>query len=519
MLTVCCAFFSMALLSAQNQRPLLSNVTASADWSAQTLTLHYDVNDAESDAVDISVAISNTAGDTYLLAVPTSGDAGFPVTPGAGKTITCDLSALASTAGPFTVRVVADDRQPFDLQALVNMVDSNRLRSDLHFVQGIRHRTAGAAHLADVQDSLRHRFTQAGFFSGEHTFNYAGYTGRNIFGTLRGTVAGEQVVIVDAHYDSVANAPGADDNGSGTVAVLEIARLLGTYPSKKTLRCLGFDLEEAGLIGSLRYVQTGLPADENVLGVFNFEMIGFYSTEPNSQQMPTGFNQLFPAAYNQIAANQFRGDFLINVGNTESQPLGNVFADAATQYVPGLKVISIYPPGNSELAPDLRRSDHARFWDANMQALMLTDGANFRNECYHTPQDTLEKLNFTFMANVTRATLAAVAQLAEIQHGDWKTVAFQGTVGTTEPLAACGIRIAAVPQQPGALFVTATDCSLHDARLEVFDANGRRIVGQSLTAAAGVEEMVRLSAPLPSGFYFAQITQANRSVTQKFLVP
>ncbi len=519
MLALFCAFFSAALLSAQNQRPLLSNVTASADWSAQTLTLHYDLNDAESDAVDISVGISNTAGDTYLLPVPTSGDVGFPVTPGAGKTITCDLSALVSTAGPFTVRVVADDRQPFDLQALVNAVDSNRLRSDLTFVQGIRHRTAGAAHLAEVQDSLRHLFAQAGFFAGEHTFNYAGYTGRNLFGTLRGTVAGEQVVIVDAHYDSVANAPGADDNGSGTVAVMEIARLLGAYPSKKTLRCIGFDLEEAGLIGSLRYLQTGLPAGENVLGVFNFEMIGFYSTEPNTQQMPTGFNQLFPAAYNEIAANQFRGDFLINVGNVESAALGSTFANAATQYVPGLKVISIYPPGNSELAPDLRRSDHARFWDANIQALMLTDGANFRNEDYHTPQDTLGNLNFTFMANVTRATLAAAAQLAEIQHGDWKTLSFQGTVSAAEPLAACGIRVAARPQQSNALFVTATDCPLRDARLELFDASGRRVFGQNLTVDAGAEHLVRLSAPLLSGVYFATITQANHSVTQKFLVP
>ncbi len=396
LLTALCAIFSIALLSAQNQRPLLSNVTASPDWSAHTLTLHYDLSDAESDAVEISVAISNTGGDTYSLSVPISGDVNFPVMPGANKTIICDLTTLASVAGPFTVRIVADDRQPFDLQALVNTVDSNRLRNDLTFVQGIRHRTTGVAHLAEVQDSLRQTFANAGFFAGEQTFNYAGYTGRNLFGTLRGTVAGDQVVIVDAHYDSVPNGPGADDNGSGTVAVMEIARLLGKYPSKKTLRCIGFDLEEAGLIGSLRYVQTGIPAGENVLGVFNFEMIGYYTTQPNTQQVPVGFNQLFPAAYSEISANQFRGDFLINVGNSESGALGTTFANAATQYVPGLKVISIYPPGNSELAPDLRRSDHARFWDANIQALMLTDGANFRNTDYHTPQDTLGKLDFNF---------------------------------------------------------------------------------------------------------------------------
>ncbi len=123
------------------------------------------------------------------------------------------------------------------------------------------------------------------------------------------------------------------------------------------------------------------------------------------------------------------------------------------------------------------------------------------------------------MANVTRATLAAAAQLAEIQHGDWKTVSFQGTVGTADPSAACEFRITAVRQQPNALLVTASDCSLHNARLEVFDANGRRIFGQTLTAADGTAQVVTMSTALSSGFYFATITQAQSSVTQKFLVP
>lgn len=517
-LSLACTIFFTAALSAQNQPPVLTNVTATANWSAQTLALSYDLNDAEGDAVEISVAISNTAGDTYLFSVPTSGDVGFPVMPGAGKTINFDLTTLTGVAGSFTVRIVADDKQPFDLQALVNEVDSNRLRNDLDFVEGIRHRTGGAAHLAEVQDSLRHLFTAAGYFSGDQSFNYAGYTGHNLFGTLRGTVSGDKVVIVDAHYDSVINGPGADDNGSGTVAVMEIARLLGRYPTKKTLRCIGFDLEESGLVGSGKYVQTGLPAGEEVLGVYNFEMIGYYTTEPNTQQVPTGFNQLFPAAYNEIAANQFRGDFLINVGNVESIALGTQFANAATQFVPDLKVISIYPPGNSEIAPDLRRSDHARFWDAGHSALMLTDGANFRNHCYHTPEDTLEKLDFRFMAKVTRATLAAAAQLAEIQHGDYETAVFQGTVGTAAPIPPCALSITAGQRQTGALYITATGCSLQEARLEIFNMDGQRLFGQALENVDGTTQQVNLNTPLAAGIYFATITHAGGSVTQKISI-
>ncbi len=510
-----CALLFTTTLGAQNQPPVLSNVSATPNWAAQTLQLSYDLSDVENDAVEISVAISNTAGLTYLFSVPASGDVGFPVSAGSGKSISLDLSSLSAVTGPFTVRIVADDKQPFDLQALVNEVDSNRLKNDLAFVEGIRHRTTGAAHLAAVQDSLRHLFTNAGYFSGDQSFNYAGYTGHNLSGTLRGTVVGEQVVIVDAHYDSVNNAPGADDNGSGTVAVMEIARLLGRYPMKNTLRCIGFDLEEAGLVGSQRYLQSGLPAGEDILGVYNFEMIGYYTTEPNTQTVPTGFNQLFPAVYNAIAANQFRGDFLINVGNAASTALGAQFANAAAQYVPELKVLSIYPPGNSEIAPDLRRSDHARFWDAGHSALMLTDGANFRNACYHTPQDTLEKLNFQFMAGVTRATLAAAAQLAEIQHGDWETVVFQGTVGTTDPNASCQIRINADQGQSGALYITSSGCPLKGARLELFNLAGQQLYGQTLDGLDGVEQMINVGMPLTSGIYLAKISHSWGRVTQK----
>ncbi len=84
--------------------------------------------------------------------------------------------------------------------------------------------------------------------------------------------------------------------------------------------------------------------------------------------------------------------------------------------MPDLRVISIAVPGNGQLTPDFRRSDHRNFWDANYQALLLTDGANFRNPNYHLPSDTLGTLDFYFMANVVKAIVASVAKLAEIRH-------------------------------------------------------------------------------------------------------
>ena len=156
---------------------------------------------------------------------------------------------------------------------------------------------------------------------------------------------------------------------------------------------------------------------EEVQGVFNFEMIGYYSEEPNSQTLPFGFSQLFPEAAQEVESQEFRGNFLTNVGNTASADLIERLEVGAENYVPELRVISLAVPGNGGIVPDLRRSDHASFWDQGYPALMLTDGANFRNNNYHQPSDTAGTLNFTFMRQVTQATLAALVEAAQPVNG------------------------------------------------------------------------------------------------------
>jgi hypothetical protein len=505
---------------AQNQRPQIQNLQTSIDWGAQSLVLQYDVNDAENDSLEVMVYFSNNQGKDYALSadIILNGDWGYPVMPGTGKTITCNLSAINPFSGPFTLRLVADDKQVFDIQSLVNEVDSNRLRAQLEFVEGIRHRTTGAGHLVAVRDSMKQLLNAAGLYVEEHTFSYTGgYTGRNVLGSQQGTLDGNKVVVVDAHYDSVTNAPGADDNGSGTVGVWEIGQILGQYPSKKTLRCIGFDLEEAGLIGSTRYVQTGIPATEQIEGVLNFEMIGYYSEEPNSQTLPAGFNVLFPAAYNEVVSNQWKGNFITNVGNANAASLAAAFKNAANQFVPELRVITLEVPGNGQIAPDLRRSDHAPFWDAGNKALMLTDGANFRNECYHTPGDTLnEKLDFTFMSNVVKATLATIAQLIEIQHADQVYRQFDGLVNVVDPVT-CNLLAYTVPGQSERLYLEMSDCNESLRFVEIFDVQGKRIYQSTAFSNSG--SVLEIELPnVTSGIYFLKCHFLKESRALKFVV-
>lgn len=515
------SLYSFVALLAQNAPPVILKLSTSVNWNEKTLTVTYDVEDAENDPLEITVGFSADGGKTYALGsqVPVSGDAGFPVMPGAARTIQCDLSALNPAGASFLVRLVADDRQPFDVQALVNEVDSNRLRADLTFVEGIRHRTAGLAHLNAVRDSMSRLFSASGLYTGEHSFSYgASYTGRNVLGSFPGVAAADTVIIVDAHYDSVSNAPGADDNGSGTVGVMEIARLLSRYPTRKTMRYIGFDLEEAGLAGSTRYVASGLPPGEKIAGVFNFEMIGYYTEETNTQDVPLGFNLVFPAAYNQLAADSFRGNFITNVGYTPHASLANLFNASAATYVPDLKVIDVIMSPSFPV-PDLLRSDHAPFWNAGLPALMITDGADFRNKCYHTPADTLdEKLDFTFMSNVVKATLAAAAQLAEVRHGDWATAAFDGTVGTADAWAACTFSVVRAGRHGAQLLYD--DClSAEPLHLELFDSSGKLLYQEHIDNLFG-QGVYELDGPeLSAGIYFVKISAPSGSRTVKVALP
>lgn len=511
-----CSLFS-TLLSAQNSPPVIQNLSTSVNWMAKSMTIQYDVADLENDPLEVSVFFSNDAGKSYNLTgqVPVSGAIGYPVAPGTGHTIQCDLSQLSSAGASFRVRVVVDDRQAFDLQALVNQVDSNRLRADLEFIEGVRHRTAGVNHLNTVRDSMTNLFAAQNLHTEQQEFAYGNYTARNVLGTATGTSAADTVIIVDAHYDTVSNAPGADDNGSGTVGVWEIARLLSQYPTRKSLRYIGFDLEEAGLVGSIRYVSSGIPVSETIQGVFNFEMIGYYSEEPNSQELPVGFNILFPVASAAVAANQYRGDFITNVGNDQFPQITALFESSAANYVPGLKVITVSEPIGFPVQ-DLRRSDHTPFWAANIPALMITDGANFRNECYHTANDTLDnKLNFTFMSNVVKATLAAAAQMAGIQHGDWATVDFEGTVPSQDLLKYCDISAGAVPgtrRRPGLFF---GDCDLKNIRIELFDINGHRLKSTEASTVSKQEWYPLGALELTPGIYFINIQASEGSHTFK----
>jgi hypothetical protein len=320
---------------------------------------------------------------------------------------------------------------------------------------------------------------------------------------------------VDAHFDTVNDAPGADDNGSGVVGFLEALRVLKPYNFDKSIRFIGFDFEEtygiAGTYGSLQYVQNGIPAWETIEGVINFEMIGYYSQVPNSQQIPTGFNLLFPTQYAVLQADSFRGNFVTNVGDTESEAFKTAFSTNAQEFVPELKVTSLTLPNNGLIAPDFRRSDHANFWDRNIPALLITDGANFRNHDYHTPADALNDINFTFMTKIIKASVATLASEAGLQNSSFKDIELIPS-GVPQPTSDLGIILFPNPAKEKITLKIEPKFG-EDLRYSIYDLSGKVVFKETSKTISTIEINVK---HLEKGTHFLVCDSKQHRLVKKF---
>lgn len=226
---------------------------------------------------------------------------------------------------------------------------------------------------------------------------------RNVIGTVRPASVqdGEAPppIILAAHYDTVPGSPGADDNASALAVLLDVAHRLEPRRFRRPIRFIAFSLEEEGLLGSQAYAAHLAATRQSLYGAVVLECVGYARHEEGSQKIPPGVPIAVPTV----------GDFLAVIGNQASSAFTNTVSQAMSRHMP---VVPLIVPGNGELLPDTRRSDHTAFWEQGFPAVMLTDTANFRNPHYHRPTDTIDTLNLDFMASVADAITAAVVDLA-----------------------------------------------------------------------------------------------------------
>jgi Zn-dependent M28 family amino/carboxypeptidase len=229
----------------------------------------------------------------------------------------------------------------------------------------------------------------------------------NIVAEQPGGQRKDEIVIVGAHYDTVSTTPGADDNASAVAVLIETARLVRELNLARTIRFVGFACEEppyflTGHMGSQVYARHCRTRDERICGMLCLEMVGYYSTDPGSQQIPPGIPKRLHWALPK------RGDFLAAVGNLSSKRLAWSFRRGFKDAV-RFPLLSICLP---ESISEIQLSDNSSFWDQGYPALMLTDTSFLRNPHYHQSSDLPETLDYQRMAQVAVGVAGGVQRIA-----------------------------------------------------------------------------------------------------------
>jgi Zn-dependent M28 family amino/carboxypeptidase len=244
---------------------------------------------------------------------------------------------------------------------------------------GPRHDAAGQSRAADFVKAQLTRFAVE-----EQPYTAGGAGFRNLIVRL-GPDTPEHLVI-GAHYDARGPYPGADDNASGTAALVETARLLQGANLPLRTELAWYSNEEYGLLGS----ETHARSIRGVRAMVSLEMLGCFD---QPQRFPFAALRLLYPSY---------GDYIVVVGRLPHD-VAVVGSIKRALKANGAAVRSINAP---ELVPGVGASDHASFWREGVRAAMVTDTAWYRNPRYHTAGDTPDTLDYERMARIVNGIAA-----------------------------------------------------------------------------------------------------------------
>jgi Zn-dependent M28 family amino/carboxypeptidase len=299
-----------------------------------------------------------------LLRTPVSAVRGVEAPPGLAETLKADVAYLASS--PRNVDVLD------------------------HFV-------ASAAH---IEKELR----AAGYRVTSHAYTVDGaFKVRNIEAEKIGRTRQSEIVVIGAHYDSIDDSPGADDNASGVAGLIAIARAMAGDATERTVRFVAFANEEppdfqTTQMGSYVYAKRAHERGENIIGMISIESVGYFSDAPESQSYPAALRSFYPST----------GNFVAFTSNIRSRALLHRCVKSFARHS-SLGVESAALP---EMIREVGWSDQWSFWQFGWPAVMVTDTAPFRNPNYHTANDRPETLDYMRMARVVSGLTGVVRELA-----------------------------------------------------------------------------------------------------------
>ena len=269
------------------------------------------------------------------------------------------------------------------IAAFVAQVSQDRLLSQLNWLVGFGTRNTYSANAGVVANGMLAHFRRLGLPAELDCFAapYLSVNVCNVVVTLAGRTTPAEQIVIGAHYDSTSpsastTAPGADDNGSGTAAIMEIARVLSGVRFDRTVKIIAFGGEEQGLYGSSHYASAAKARGDQIIGMISLDMIGSVDHAPEDLDIE---------------------------GNSASAWLVDRFVSATLTYTNLPTLTHLQGWGGS---------DHESFWYSGYSAVLAIDDDDVTYPYYHTIYDTVDKLNLPFLTSATKASLAVVADLA-----------------------------------------------------------------------------------------------------------
>jgi len=210
-------------------------------------------------------------------------------------------------------------------------------------------------------------------------------------------------IIIGAHYDVFGDSEGADDNASGVVGLLQLARLLSKEKLKYRIDFVAYTLEEPPFfrttnMGSFIHSKYLYDNNINIEGMICLESIGYFNEKPNSQRYPIGeMSAIYGTKghFITVVQNEKRGKFSSKIGNLMIKK----------------NLIETKLFTGSSLLPGVDFSDHLNYWNFNFDAVMVTNTAFYRNKNYHTEKDVLKTLNIKKMNQVIKQIYKTIISL------------------------------------------------------------------------------------------------------------
>ncbi len=321
-----------------------------------------------------------------------------------------------------------------------------------------------------------------------HPFTWSSYTDSNVVATKIGRVYPRQQYILCAHIDCVPSsgpAPGADDNGTSTIAALIGAKVTARIPFKRTIKFITFNAEEQGIYGSGRYASEAGTRGDSIRGVLNGEMLGYNIRARDS-------------------ANAAHGN------RAGSRILTQRFYEMDTTYHLGLNIRqqSSTPGG----------SDHQSFWNNGYEAACFWEWV--LTPYYHTANDRITTLDTVFMTKMIKCLVATLCDLAE---PDTVFVKIADRTGNTaSPVSRLRVNLRSNPSH-GRAAIGYYLSREQNVLIEIYELSGRCLLRLNKGVKGAGQHTAtwdgHLSdgATVPSGVYFLKISAGQESVIKRLV--